>query len=103
MTKNTLTIAAAALALLAAPAYAGQTDTPSEAIQYSDLDLTTEKGRKQLDKRVDEAARNVCGMDQTATGTRITSQTARKCYRDAKRQIEQHLASVVRDGTRLGG
>jgi len=71
-------------------------------ITYSDLDLTTQKGREELDRRLDRAAKQACGIDDVATGTRIVSGEARACYKDARKQIDKSLAAVL-DNKAVGG
>lgn len=101
-----------AFALAAALAVSGMAMTPAIAsaaeqertatVAYTDLDLSTEEGIATLDERIDRAARQVCGLDRTNTGTRIRSRDARDCYDQAKRSIEERFASVIREA-RLGG
>ncbi|MCJ2187499.1 UrcA family protein [Novosphingobium beihaiensis] len=107
MFKNTMIAAAVAgLALTAAtaPAFAGETS--KVRVEYSDLDLTTAKGQRKLERRLDVAARNACGMDRTATGTRIPSTQSRVCYKQATERAKEVMASAIDNATsstRLGG
>lgn len=55
-----MTLAAAALAL-SAPAFAAESDLGT-AIVYSDLDLASAKGAAQLERRVQRAANQACGV-----------------------------------------
>jgi UrcA family protein len=55
--------------LIATTALAG-----SATIRYDDLDLTTEAGMSELDKRVNRAAVRMC-RDKGLTGTRIPVQS----------------------------
>jgi UrcA family protein len=75
---------------VAAAAEAGQ----SVAVHVADLDLATPKGQKQLERRIDRAARAVCGMDDGQTGTRLASQDAAACYRLALRQVRERVAAA---------
>ena len=90
-------IAAAAALASAAPAFA-----ESVAVEYKDLDLATQEGRAMLDRRLDAAARQVCGLDEVRTGTRIRSHAARQCYKDAKSQLAERIAAVVEKQARGG-
>lgn len=74
----------------------------SVVVTYNDLDLSTAHGQRELQHRIDKAARKVCGMDQVTTGTRIQSSQAKKCLKDTKQQIEQKLAAVI-DKSKDGG
>lgn len=92
---NTSAFALSALAgvlLAAQPAMA-----ESVEVQYEDLDLTTKDGVKELDRRVDFAARDVCGANESTVGSRIMSRETRQCIRDAKRQIEQNIARLTKE------
>ncbi len=86
-----------ALAGTAAPALAEEM-----VVQYSDLNLGSADGQKVLKMRIDNAARNVCGLDQGNTGTRLRSSEAMKCYREAKAKASAQFAVLV-DAERQGG
>jgi len=91
-------IAIAAGALLAAqPALA-----ESVKVSYDDLDLSTPKGQKQLQTRINAAAKKICGVDDVRTGTRLPAADAQACVRDTKQQIQQQIA-VVLDRHKAGG
>jgi len=99
MRYSIFALAAAAGALLTIqPAQAA-----SIAVPYGDLDLTTARGQKELDHRVDRAAKKVCGFDEQNTGTRITSAAARDCYKDARKQLEKNLATILDRKAAAGG
>lgn len=89
--------AAAVLGAVATPAFA-----ESLSIPYQDLNLATAEGQKALDRRIDDAVREFCGMDRTATGTRISSREARQCYAETRAQAQKQFAAIV-DEQRLGG
>lgn len=78
------------LTLTAAPAFA---DTL--AVRYKDLDLTTAEGQKTLDRRIDAAARQVCGYDEVITGTRLRSRDSVACYKQARAQVQKQVASAA--------
>jgi UrcA family protein len=84
------TACAAALGLmLASPALA-----ESVEVHHADLDLKTPEGREELDRRINNAAREVCGLKEVRLGTKIRSREARQCVKDATLQLEDRLASL---------
>src|SRR5690606_12454897 len=96
MTNIAKYLSAAALGMLALshPAMAAETGQPV-AVQYSDLNLASEAGRQELDRRIEAAVRKTCGMGETVTGSRIPSREARKCYHETRSQIDQRFAAIV--------
>ena len=95
--KRHLTIAAAAAALFATPAFAG---APVERVQYRDLNLATAHGQAELQDRLDKAARRVCRFDED--GMLRTAEAENACYRVARKTVDVRFAQVVRD-QQLGG
>lgn len=96
--KTTLMIfAAAGLAVSSAPAMAG-----GISVKYDDLNLASPAGQEALDKRIEVAARKVCGADTPTTGTRLQSSEARRCVVEAKRSATQQVAAVV-EQRQMGG
>ena len=93
MRMQSLALAFAA-AVLAVPAVAAD-EAPSVGVRYGDLDLTTAAGQRQLDLRLERAAREVCGVNQKATGTYLRSRHSRECYREARRHLDQQYAAAV--------
>ena len=91
-------LAAAAAALgaatvLATPAVA---ETPvSVAVKFSDLDLSTSAGQAQLERRIDNAARSACGMDEVRSGSRLPSNEARRCYVETKASVHEQIAEAI--------
>ena len=59
MTKYFL---ATLLAFTATPALAEQPTTASSIVQVADLDLSTSKGQRALDRRLTQAVKEVCGI-----------------------------------------
>jgi len=99
--SNALVFFAAALAL--APAVsAAERGQQTTGVSYRDLDLRTDAGQAELGQRIDRAARQVCNLDESVLGTRIPSRDARACYVQAKRQLDEQFAVVMRD-VQLGG
>lgn len=79
-----------------------ETASTTVAVRYADLDLTTPKGQKALERRIARAARTICGLDDQTTGTRMRSPEAASCYQRAQRDVSQRVASVI-EGGRNGG
>lgn len=92
-----LAAAAAAATLAATPAFA-----ESIRVEYKDLDLASDAGQKTLQGRLDAAARQVCGMDDIRTGSRVPDASARKCHKEALAGLEQRFAAVI-DKANKGG
>lgn len=100
---KTVSMALAGAALLASPAVAAtETEQRTTGVSYQDLDLSTEQGRKELNDRIEDAAKEVCGYGERATGSNMTSTESRRCFRDAKRQLDRHFADIVEDMRRGG-
>ena len=92
------TMALAAVALTSGGAALADTaDQKTTEVVYADLDLATAEGVAELDRRINRAAQTVCRMDETIVGTRIQSREARKCYKEAKAQMDKHFARIKRD------
>lgn len=86
-----------ALAGTAAPALAETVE-----VKYADLNLASAEGEQILQRRIDQAAKRACGLDQIRTGTRLKSDESKKCYREAKAQATKQIAALT-DAKRLGG
>ncbi len=79
-----------------APAQAASTETNTAAVHFKDLDLTTEEGQSELDRRIDKAARAVCGLGEARTGTRLPNRKARECYESALSQLNERVAKLTK-------
>lgn len=101
---KTFAIAAAAvgLAVTATPALAGNSIVQTIEVTAAGLDLSTPEGQRMLDKRVEAAARNVCGVESVSTGTRIRSLNERTCYQKALAGAKRQIATLVADQQRGG-
>lgn len=94
-----------AAAIKAAPALAGTTGSQGEiAVSYvrtADLDLSTETGRRQLDQRLSNAAREVCGVasDADLEGKNEVRKCRDEVLARASAQREQLLAAARRGAT----
>lgn len=91
------TLAAAGLALSATAAQA-----ESVRVTYSDLNLASPEGQKQLSQRIDRAARNVCGHTRGGTRNLQLDRATRACFEKAKADAGAQFASLVSDHA-LGG
>ena len=98
--KRTATLAVLAL-LAASPALAAP-EGASSRVRYDDLRLEHPRGQKVLEQRIVRAAREVCGMDEQRSGTRIRSADTVACYRQARANAMQRYAAVMAD-YQLGG
>lgn len=90
-----------ALTAAAAPALA-QSSGADMVVEYSDLNLATEKGQKVLERRIDKAAKEFCGVDRGTTGTRVRDPKKMACYKQARTLATQQMAKLL-DDKRLGG
>jgi UrcA family protein len=82
-------------AIMAMPAVAAEAEPNSVRVEYKDLDLTTRTGQDELQRRLDRAARSVCGMNELKTGTRLHSADQNRCYRDARSSLDRHFAALI--------
>lgn len=96
------TILALAAVALAIPAAATEADAGSVGVRYNDLNLASKAGQEELDRRLDRAARSVCGMDAVRTGTRLASADSRRCYREARVALDKQFAALVKDSAAGG-
>jgi UrcA family protein len=76
-----------ALALtLASPAFAQEA-----TVRYADLDLSSTAGQAELERRIENAARQVC-RSEPITGTRIIDRDEeQRCKDDVRTQITARL------------
>lgn len=95
---RTTLIALSALALVAgAPAAA-----KDFVVVHKDLDLSTAKGQKTLDQRIDAAAREYCGVDVQLTGSRIKGAGTKECFLSARNAARQQMATLIEQAQRGG-
>ena len=88
-------VLAMAAATMAMPAVAAGEPAATARVDYKDLDLATKAGRDELERRLDRAARSVCGTDQAMSGTRLPPQAARQCLRDVRARLDRQFASMI--------
>ena len=96
--KTTLaTIAAIGIALSAGTAHA-----KSVRVTYDDLNLESVAGQKTLSRRIDKAAREVCGYSYQRIGSLSQQQDARACFKKARAGANEQFATIV-ESQALGG
>lgn len=71
-------------------------------VNFADLNLSSPAGQERLAKRVDSAARDVCGMDERRIGTRIRSDEAVACYKAAKAKAHAQFAAAAQQQAKGG-
>ena len=93
----TFALAAAAAATTAVPATAQE----SRVVRYDDLNLASQAGVERLERRIDQAARSVCGygFERTRPGELARS---RECFAKARAQAREQMARLDSYQT-LGG
>ena len=82
-----IALAAASTAIIAAPAAA-----ETAKLKWKDLDLSTEAGRTELDRRIGVAADQLCRLD-SVTGSILPRPATPECLAEARDQIQTKLAS----------
>lgn len=94
---NGILAATGAISLIAAlPVHAWANEPVRVSVSYADLDLSTDEGRAALERRIEAAAREMCGMDGTlTTGSRMPSYSMRACYKKATSQIGESVARAI--------
>lgn len=97
MTKALFAAAGAALSLLAVPAAAA-----TVSVIYQDLDLSTPEGARELDRRIETAARKVCDGHEIQTSARIADRSAKDCVDTAKANVKRQVARARASGKSPG-
>ena len=90
MKKTLATIAAIGLVAVSTSATAASVIVP-----YEDLNLSSPAGQKVLDRRIDRAAKKVCGYDEPTVGTRLRDPEAATCVARAKAASHAQMASIA--------
>lgn len=86
-----------ALALTAALPAAAATDAVEQAsviVRYDDLNLSTPAGLERLDRRIDAAARTVCGIRSTSLLNPGAFANGRACMAAAKAKAAKQVAAL---------
>ena len=89
MKNFAITIALAAAALAGTPALAGEAK-----LGWKDLDLTTEAGKTELDRRIEVVAVQACSP-KTSTGTILTQRTNAACLDQARAAIKAQVSAKI--------
>lgn len=76
---------------LAGPAQAQE----QREVFYSDLNLASEAGRQQLDRRIHRAVRLVCGADSGSRETLKTTMLTKTCVKDSSARAMAAKADVL--------
>lgn len=100
--KTGLAAAIAACTMIATPAVANTEGGETISVRYSDLNLATEEGQRVLERRLDNAARQVCQMDDVRVGTRIRSRASEQCYKETRETLARQIATVTAQGRNAG-
>lgn len=103
----TRSFATGALALAAAgmaftPMAHATEEQHTAGVTHADLDLTTDAGKEELERRIDNAAKQICGIGEAQVGTLIRTREQRTCYRQAKREFDRHYAQIIEDAQNGG-
>ena len=95
-------VAAAMIAgtMTATPALAEQGE--SVTVSYNDLNLASPSGIAALDRRIDRAAMQVCGISRHMAHRQLPSTQQRACYRETLEKLEREVALVI-DRRRAAG
>ena len=98
--RSAILTAALGAALLATPVLA---ETPNASIRTSDLNLATPAGQEQLDRRIDAAARTMCGISDIRTGTILQGNKQKQCFEHARVTAHQQVAAQLAHNDAAGG
>jgi UrcA family protein len=90
-----------AAALLGATVFAVPAAAETVGVKYADLDLSTQAGQAKLERRIDSAAREACGME-VVTGRFTPSTAQRQCLEQTKASVHQQVAETIARGAGRG-
>ena len=97
MKKTLASIAALGLAATAVSAQSEGID-----VSFGDLNLSTPEGQMVLDRRIDQAAREICGVEEVRVGTRIRDSRSIACFKEARAKSRAQVAAII-ERTAKGG
>lgn len=89
----TTTVAASTVTASPAVQLSGDAYTNTARVAYADLDLSSERGRAMLERRVSRATRQVCGAGGS-TASRLSAEQ-RACLNEARREAGIQVASII--------
>jgi UrcA family protein len=95
--KKILILAAAALTLSASPAFAQSAAAPAQVVvSYADLDLSTQRGARALDRRLRTAVQLACGptSDADPAGKNDVLECRAETLAEARAQRDIAIASA---------
>ena len=96
--RKLFTLGLLAIATIATPVFARaapDAETRIAAVRYSDLDLATADGQQVLQRRIESAAREVCGTAERITGSLLPSTSSQTCYIRAINNMEREVAARI--------
>ncbi len=85
-----------------APAMAQEINYTKVQVPYSDLDLSTAKGQKKFDQRVEKAVRMACRVTNLNTGTRMMNHETQACLAKSRSDAKKQVAAVIANEQRGG-
>lgn len=94
MLKMLIASSAAAITFAAIPAHA-ETQRMSVTVAHADLNLGSPQGQKRLERRIDNAARKVCGHYISLQASLAETSRSRACYDKAKADALPRVAALV--------
>lgn len=96
MFKTAIGVLALAAALPAAAA------TESRSVRYDDLNLASPAGQERLQRRIDSAAREVCGAANPTRESLAVMAASQKCIAEAKTRAKAQVARATTSEARGG-
>ena len=90
-----IALAPRAFGLATTSAAAAQNPEPTVSVSYADLNLTTEEGRRVLDRRLVNSAKVACGGRPDPRDLKRAADF-RECFKNAKASYEAQRLAVVR-------
>jgi UrcA family protein len=97
---QTVAVASASTVRPVSAQLADETYTTTARVSYADLDLNTERGRTVLERRLNRAAREVCGA-AGSTAVRLSAEH-RECLNAARTDAQTQFAAIT-GGTQYAG
>ncbi len=95
--------AAFGLVLAATPALAETPEQRSVTFSVAAIDLSTPKGQRELNGRINRAVRDVCQTASLTTGSRILPQDAQDCIAKARASAARQVARLMAAESAKGG
>lgn len=83
-------------------AAAAETDVRNEVVRFDDLNLASPAGVTALERRINAAARRVCGYQDTRGGSKIIPKEYYDCLDNALASARQQVAAKIGATIRKG-